>query len=574
MRTRNLILLISVVFTLHNSGYTQICNSLPNDNYNCYFNVFKNSQQGIGSLLCWAYCCQTVLVHYNEPISLDDIWMYGTGKVNDQTNLYGVNASKPTYHSVKEILNDLGNVTGEGIANVLLEEEIKAQIEQARPIIATLKYHSNPDIGHMVVIHGATKYSVTVMDPLYNKPARLYSYSQFVNDPGNTYWTHTLRLTNDPRERFEPFKLNPNIFKELSSEGGGYYNGMVPSCTPYNGDQGCTMGCSTNVHNITDMLWYGNTPGNMASYPISFPKEGVYKITLTCRGSICANEGPGVPGCDNTWKIYQVGAVATVKLSSSVNFIRGKTIISGADLDRIAYNGWENGNPIPFDCRAYTMKYKNVEVGQNNFNDYPMIEPGEIDIQFEAVIKNPGVENIEIRLIDGTPDITGLSIHKIRTDYIRYLLYGCNDPSADNYQKNADVNCCCIYTPPPPPPPYNYSFVGSGTHWSTKCYNIFGTPYTCDDQLFGFEIIWGDGKVDSYGNMDDYYDCYDFVTNQYIGQTFRHFYSKPGEYTPYVRFNAEAHDVWVCWDRVKVYAGLPEKQIPHSLSPIMLLLLD
>lgn len=84
---------------------------------------------------------------------------------------------------------------------------------------------------------------------LLESDASLYGYSEFVNNP-ETYWTHTLRMTKDPKASFDPSKLNPNKFKHLSNNGSGYYNGELTSCYPYIGDNGCNAVCATNVHII------------------------------------------------------------------------------------------------------------------------------------------------------------------------------------------------------------------------------------------------------------------------------------------------------------------------------------
>lgn len=529
--------------------------------------------------LCWAYCCLSVLHWYQVHITIEDVKGYATcgrdmGGYFIVPNCESLCSDSKCNNTVDRVLNHWG-VPSESSLWQLYWDNVYDDIKNGRPVIAGYKKNGDDERHAVVIMHcfvdaDGTKW-IQYMNPAsgnYDKPVR---FNWFLS---NNLWVNNgqARIKGDPTKEWHSTGVPIEGIREwanypIKGTDGGFV-GYQYICAPFSYSNDCISGqiCSgTNVHNVESMLWFGNVPGATFSYPISFPKKGKYQIRLTCRGSVCAFDtyAPNIHGCeDGRWYLPQVKDIASVELSSSDNQIHGKSIIYGEDLDNEAYQGWDNwGNAIPFKCRTYTFAEKDVSMGYEDFEDEPLRELGDVVLTFEAVIKQPSVENVTVTLSDGPPGITGLSIHGIQTKYDPETKRSI--PTTKEQKEESNF--------------YNYSFTGSLDDFTQRCAPCWpGKPGPCGAKsLMGFEIRWGDGEVDTYGDMttdvlEKEDDAWVWINDQYDGVLFTHQYRRAGTYTPYVRFVWEKSQCF--WDNGAIgtsrHTGLPIFTLV-DMSPMM-----
>jgi hypothetical protein len=444
--------------------------------------------------LCWAYASMSILHWYGVYIDIDPILIQAFG-----SKACGSNPLWGTSSSVDKILSAKGQISSNPSGPVSLDV-IKNSINGGRPLPIGWDYlpGSGKTGGHCVVICGYYKQDdqsnyvgndmVKYMNPWTGiKIAASYDYLMNTGNSNTLYkWKDALELLTTPSGFFSTTNSSWDALKYYYNLLGiplklGSYLGDQNICEPFAAGTGCTTPaeCGVNVHKVPSLIWFGRAGGSDCGqcfkYPVAFPKKGVYTITLTCRGSVCAWKSSSSL-CDKFQSSYhytisEVGNIASVGLYSSQNYLSGKSTITGVDLDNPAWNGWSSGlaggtcgdkwvtcTPIPFSCRAFTYRLIDVSNGYDAYSkssDYGhMMEPGDKDVSFTAYITQPSVENITITMLSGLPGIVGLSIHKIQTSFVRPFTYGCKESCVNNPNPGVDFDDPkqCVYTPIPAAP--------------------------------------------------------------------------------------------------------------------------
>jgi hypothetical protein len=558
----------------------------------------KATYQGNDASLCWAYSARSVLLYYQKDVSINDIVTYATNNCTDQNPCPDKNAGRALctpfqgYRAVADILFVKGQIQT-NCYGYLLMSTIKQSINKPyqKPIPAFWQHKDNAGNliadGHVIVICGygtedkgttatSDDYDVVFyMDPITGIIDK-QSYSSFCENSKDK-WTESLDILTDIRPNYASEAMK-DAFNKLTSFGkgfldliegrGGYLpDAVVTSCPPYALFPGCTPNAmlgGVNVHNTMSMMWLGNVEGDVFSFPISFPKTGKYTISISCRGSVLG--WSTVSGdCSLCWSclpprrqitIKEVPKVATVSLFPGYNgnTISSNNAITGSQLDYVVYSGTDQfNNKIEFTCRPFTQNAVST--------------PADMVLSFEALIFNPGVENLSITLAyPGKDNKVGFSVNKIETQFVRDLTCGCKDPSANNKNMSADVDCGgCTYDPPSPalviPPGLKtVTYTGNRSYWPVNrwCGSLQGNV---SQPLKNYKITWGDGTTTEGTRESDY-----------LNNPMPHTYTKKGVYTPFVEIEyiCGCSTIYSCWTS---QIPLGTVRVGMDITPVLNLLL-